>query len=277
MRLVCPKCASQYEVDASLFPAEGREVQCSNCEETWTQYPEEERAPVRLEPAMAAPAPARPSERLPESERAELARAVTAERAVRDGAGTTTVPHSDSDEDEDIVAALREHIAAEGTDFDGGPVRSGRRDLRSAARNVGIEVADEPEEEQAKQRRWNVSGLDSTPKEGRRKRHDKQDGLAQALRELEDSGTPRRGGGLKWGFRTAVLLVLAAAGIHAARAPIAEAYPPARPWLERYADAVTDARTRVEALYVAHGAPAVAEVSALAAGLAGGEGAPPAE
>ena len=127
MRLVCPKCASQYEVDASLFPAEGREVQCSNCEETWTQYPEEERAPVRLEPAMAAPAPARPSERLPESERAELARAVTAERAVRDGAGTTTVPHSDSDEDEDIVAALREHIAAEGTDFDGGPAQRAPR------------------------------------------------------------------------------------------------------------------------------------------------------
>lgn len=37
MRLVCPNCAAQYEVDASLLPAEGTEVQCSACSAVWFQ------------------------------------------------------------------------------------------------------------------------------------------------------------------------------------------------------------------------------------------------
>lgn len=35
MRLICPNCDAEYEVDGSLFPKEGREVQCSNCSNTW--------------------------------------------------------------------------------------------------------------------------------------------------------------------------------------------------------------------------------------------------
>lgn len=37
MRLVCPNCAAQYEVDASLLPAEGTDVQCSACSTVWFQ------------------------------------------------------------------------------------------------------------------------------------------------------------------------------------------------------------------------------------------------
>ncbi|MCX7646081.1 MAG: zinc-ribbon domain-containing protein [Rhodobacteraceae bacterium] len=39
MRLVCPNCSAQYEVDASAIPAPGRDVQCSNCGHTWWQRP----------------------------------------------------------------------------------------------------------------------------------------------------------------------------------------------------------------------------------------------
>ncbi len=39
MRLVCPNCATQYEVDDSAVPAGGREVQCGNCSSTWFQAP----------------------------------------------------------------------------------------------------------------------------------------------------------------------------------------------------------------------------------------------
>jgi predicted Zn finger-like uncharacterized protein len=35
MRLICPNCDAQYEVDDSAIPAEGRDVQCSNCGHTW--------------------------------------------------------------------------------------------------------------------------------------------------------------------------------------------------------------------------------------------------
>lgn len=37
MRLICPNCDAQYEVDDTLVPVDGREVQCSNCATTWFQ------------------------------------------------------------------------------------------------------------------------------------------------------------------------------------------------------------------------------------------------
>jgi predicted Zn finger-like uncharacterized protein len=37
MRLTCPNCSAKYEVDESMIPAVGRDVQCSNCATTWFQ------------------------------------------------------------------------------------------------------------------------------------------------------------------------------------------------------------------------------------------------
>ncbi len=37
MRLICPNCGAQYEVPDDVIPAEGRDVQCSNCGDTWFQ------------------------------------------------------------------------------------------------------------------------------------------------------------------------------------------------------------------------------------------------
>ena len=39
MRLICPNCSAQYEIDVSLIPDEGRDVQCSNCGHTWFELP----------------------------------------------------------------------------------------------------------------------------------------------------------------------------------------------------------------------------------------------
>ena len=63
MRLICPNCSAQYEIDASLIPDEGRDVQCSNCGHTWFELPpappayadlpEPEPAPQEEEPAFS--------------------------------------------------------------------------------------------------------------------------------------------------------------------------------------------------------------------------------
>ena len=37
MRLTCPNCGAQYEVPDGVIPTEGRDVQCSNCGNTWFQ------------------------------------------------------------------------------------------------------------------------------------------------------------------------------------------------------------------------------------------------
>ncbi len=55
MRLVCPNCSAQYEVDDSAIPQEGRDVQCANCGVTWFQDPASARdrsisVPVAREP-----------------------------------------------------------------------------------------------------------------------------------------------------------------------------------------------------------------------------------
>lgn len=41
MRLTCPNCNAQYEVDEKVIPKGGRDVQCSACGHTWYQYPME--------------------------------------------------------------------------------------------------------------------------------------------------------------------------------------------------------------------------------------------
>ncbi|GAB4262416.1 MAG: hypothetical protein Kow0013_08010 [Pararhodobacter sp.] len=41
MRLTCPNCGAQYEVDERVIPRNGRDVQCSACGHTWYQYPME--------------------------------------------------------------------------------------------------------------------------------------------------------------------------------------------------------------------------------------------
>ena len=38
MRLTCPNCGAEYEVPDEVIPSVGRDVQCSNCGDTWYQY-----------------------------------------------------------------------------------------------------------------------------------------------------------------------------------------------------------------------------------------------
>ena len=55
MRLVCPNCGAQYEVDRGLIPDAGRDVQCSNCGNTWFQAPPEEDAALAEELGQPEP------------------------------------------------------------------------------------------------------------------------------------------------------------------------------------------------------------------------------
>ena len=62
MRLICPNCSAQYEIDVTLIPDEGRDVQCSNCGHTWFELPPalsdaSEAETVLPEPEEESPAP----------------------------------------------------------------------------------------------------------------------------------------------------------------------------------------------------------------------------
>ncbi len=64
MRLICPSCGAQYEVDDSVIPETGRDVQCSNCGHAWFQQASLKLttpAPVKI----AEPAPQKPAAQAP--------------------------------------------------------------------------------------------------------------------------------------------------------------------------------------------------------------------
>jgi predicted Zn finger-like uncharacterized protein len=64
MRLTCPNCRAQYEVDDSAIPARGRDVQCSSCGHGWFERPvvaQGAPAPqVAADPSVETPPPAAP-------------------------------------------------------------------------------------------------------------------------------------------------------------------------------------------------------------------------
>lgn len=57
MRLMCPNCDAEYEVDASAIPESGRDVQCSNCGHAWFQHHPELEAEGDAESALYDPPP----------------------------------------------------------------------------------------------------------------------------------------------------------------------------------------------------------------------------
>ena len=71
MRLICPNCDAQYEVPDAVVPFEGRDVQCSDCGQTWFQH-HPDNPPAEEEPAVEvveeqAP-PQRPKSRVVDSD-----------------------------------------------------------------------------------------------------------------------------------------------------------------------------------------------------------------
>lgn len=54
MRLICPNCDAQYEVPIEVVPTEGRDVQCSNCGQTWFQHHPDHMPPTEEEIAAEA-------------------------------------------------------------------------------------------------------------------------------------------------------------------------------------------------------------------------------
>ncbi len=61
MRLMCPNCDAEYEVDASAIPVAGRDVQCCNCGHAWFQGHPETEADLAEESALYDPLPPLPN------------------------------------------------------------------------------------------------------------------------------------------------------------------------------------------------------------------------
>lgn len=99
MRLVCPNCDAEYEVDASAIPDAGRDVQCSNCGHAWFQLSPRMEDELATETALFDPPPAldTPAPSAPVTE------------------GPATPPPAPRALDESVLAVLREEAEREST------------------------------------------------------------------------------------------------------------------------------------------------------------------
>jgi len=139
MRLTCPSCGAQYEVDDSVIPEAGRDVQCSNCGHAWFQMSAAQlkaQAEREAEPAQAPQeAVAWTEDDSPQAEMPE--EAVAAEEATAEPEDETDAPVAE--EVEDAAAAEPEEPAAVTTEPEW---RSRRKALDDSVVNVLREEAD---------------------------------------------------------------------------------------------------------------------------------------
>jgi predicted Zn finger-like uncharacterized protein len=133
MRLVCPNCDAQYEVDDDAIPDVGRDVQCSNCGHAWFQrHPEAESLEAEEEALFGAEAPKRPvadAPRTPAAKPEPTPAPAAPARPARPAAAKPAPADTDDDEttrrpeqiapaarrglDESLLAVLREEAERE--------------------------------------------------------------------------------------------------------------------------------------------------------------------
>ena len=220
MRLVCPSCSAEYEVDDSAIGARGRMVRCASCSSEWFQAP-----------AVGAAAPLQPApEPAPEpAPQPEPAPAPEPEPVVE---GTSSAE----------FAALRREFSAEpdeGPRFD--EIKIDRSPIEEEpAPAERIYYDQEPEV---------IEGAASPVDEETRvrsRRMDEAEDLAASLREDEEPG--RGGGAFLAGFATVTLLSLILIAVYVKAPDIAAIAPAAEGPLTSYANAVDSGRMALAAL-----------------------------
>lgn len=270
MRLVCPKCAAQYEVDANAIPEAGRDVQCASCGNTWFQ---KRVTGLRKEQPAAPPLDPVSKDNVDEDEPRRPARpqAAPADPSVLD-----------------ILRREAEHDAAvrrgETADFDDAkPADDYEEDYEGRPESEpDISEQDEPApgirapETPERGRRLHLSAggednpasPDASPVPKRPERPARPtgngpgrpdvDALRSSLRtaiasenvaedndydEFEEDEQDEPGGGSgRFGYYLAIMLCLALVAAYALKAQIVAAVPMAGPWLDQYSALVDIAR-----------------------------------
>lgn len=274
MRLICPNCSAQYEIETSLIPDEGRDVQCSNCGHTWFELPpppEDFAAPPpatgfgpeseAAEPSLAARAIAAASEE-PEEQPAGIAEPEpeTAEAEPAPG-GTRFKPRRPADEA--ALNVLREEAEREisrrrappsepietQTDLGLDEVRNRATPSRALRARMAHLRPDE-DDDHPTSRAEAVSEADyRAPRRDLLPDIDEINSTLKPTRRRAEAGaSPRQRSGFRAGF-TLMVLVAVALILTYARAPaIARALPSAETAILTYVDGANRFRDWIDSL-----------------------------
>lgn len=218
MRLTCPNCGAQYQVPDDVIPPEGRDVQCSDCGQTWFEDG------VGEEPADApvSPAQAPASRELPRDvtdilrEEAELERRLRAEEAA---AGLESQPDLGLD-------GLPDYPEADTPSDDALPPPAPEKDRKG----------DKPRTRTVRGRRGNLPDIEEISSTLR------SSGEAKPPPKRKDRAPERSRSGFLRGFSLSLLLVAVLVLIYSNAPDIARALPQSDPALSAFVASVDQAR-----------------------------------
>ncbi|WP_050604047.1 zinc-ribbon domain-containing protein [Ruegeria sp. 6PALISEP08] len=230
MRLTCPNCGAQYEVPDEVIPEEGRDVQCSNCDQTWFQpkHPEEPAA-APVEDAKP-PAQEKVEEADQPTEEPEIVEEATAE--VTDTAAAT------GNVDPAVANILKEEAARESE------LRAQEGGNLESQPDLGLDQPPEPKVE-PKRPEASETAVDA----GQKDALPDVEAINSSMRatEAEDSTPPRKSGGFLRGFALMLIIGVVLYLIYGNAQQISEAVPQADPLLSSYVSLVDQARIWLEA------------------------------
>jgi predicted Zn finger-like uncharacterized protein len=274
MRLICPNCDAQYEVDDTAIPAAGRDVQCSSCGHGWFQtHPEIEAAqeaesalhdaPVAVAPKdipadsppeayLQQPPVPQPSIAVPPTPvPSDTAAADTAEAEM----AAVEAPQS-RQIDEAVLAVLREEAEREmiARRLDAEPVVETQADLgiddvpppmppaTPSARHIALLKGEDPDDEPEIKREMtrremlpDIEEINSSLRPG-----DVAVGEDGETFEVVQRAAPRSG--FRSGFVLMLVLAIAIVVVYVMAPRIAEQIPGAKPALDSYVAAIDVAR-----------------------------------
>ncbi|WP_299726407.1 zinc-ribbon domain-containing protein [uncultured Tateyamaria sp.] len=247
MRLICPNCDAQYEVVDDVIPTDGRDVQCSNCGQTWFQHhpdnipePAEEAAqPADLQDPDDAPA--EDEERVetpPEPKRREIDPSVAdilrqeAELETKARAGETLesqpelgLPDAESDDQRRSREAQERTAKLRGEEGSGSTVSEAA--ATAAALGSRRDLLPDIEE------------INSTL----RSSGDRQTGSSGPSSDIHATAVaPPSKSGFRRGFTLMILLAIILGAIYMMAPQIAQAVPQVDPYLSSYVAFVDTAR-----------------------------------
>lgn len=184
MRLTCPNCDAQYEVPDDVVPPEGRDVQCSNCGQTWFQH-HPDNAPEAEDVSLDAPEPAADEELSPPEPEA----APEDETASDTGHRDEPEPETETDPD-DAAAVEDDQDDAEHEEASAPPDAPQRRELDPAVADI---LRQEAEAEQELRRKHSSEPLESQPDLGLDGADEPDEGDARRTQEARERMARMRG------------------------------------------------------------------------------------
>ena len=234
MRLTCPNCSAQYEVPDDVIPEGGRDVQCSNCEQTWFQSKDPDTQP---EPAAAEPAPDTPPEPAEETPAPDAPE----EEAKPEGDEAPEAAPDTGNVDPAVANILQEEAAREAD------LRAKEGGSLESQPDFALDPPAEPKVEPkrpAATETAEVSRKDVLPD---------VEAINSGLRSDETPMTAetapptRKSGGFLRGFSLIVILGVVLILIYGNAAQISQAVPQAEPVLQSYVSMIDQARLWLEA------------------------------